>query len=158
MTYEYIAYVSSGDVNSADEVLRVTAAGEFVWHENADEMIASGDYSQYPSLRHVLKALRENERIKAENERLREVLNKLEYYSDGITLRLYPTESEVEAALQEQHNCTLDSLSDVYGIAMDICYEKDDGTFWVSNGEYASQVNYCPVCGAKAPKQVEQPR
>ena len=150
MTYEYTAYVSSGDVNSADEVLRVTAAGEFVWHENADEMIESGDYSQYPALRHVLKALREN-------ERLREVLNKLEYYSDGITLRLYPTESEVEAALQEQHNCTLDSPSDVYGIAMDICYEKD-GTYWVSNGEYASQVNYCPVCGAKAPKQVEQPR
>jgi hypothetical protein len=60
--------------------------------------------------------------------------------------------------VKEQHNCTLDSPSDVYGIAMDICYEKDDGTFWVSNGEYASQVNYCPVCGSKAPKQVEQPK
>ena len=42
--------------------------------------------------------LRENERIKAENERLREVLNKLEYFSDG-TIRRYPTESDVEAAL-----------------------------------------------------------
>jgi hypothetical protein len=63
MTYEYIAYVGSGDVNSAEEVLRVTAEGEFIWNENADEMIASGDYSQYPSLRHVLKALRENERL-----------------------------------------------------------------------------------------------
>ena len=58
--------------------------------------------------------------------------------------------------MTEQHNCTLDSPSDAYGIAMDICYEKDDGTYWVSNGEYASQVNYCPVCGAKAPKQAEQ--
>lgn len=97
------------------------------------------------------------EPLRRENERLRKVLNKLEYFSDG-TIRRYPTESEVEAALQEKHNCTLDSLSDVYGIAMDICYEKNDGTFWVSNGEYASQVNYCPVCGAKAPKQVEQPK
>ena len=99
----------------------------------------------------------ETEALRRENERLRKVLNKLEYSSDG-TIKRHPTESEVEAALQEQHNCTLDSLSDVYGIAMDICYEKDDGTFWVSNGEYASQVNYCPVCGAKAPKQVEQPK
>ena len=57
MTCEYIAYVSSGNVNSGNEVLRVTAEGEFIWHENADEMIASGDYSQYPALRHVLKAL-----------------------------------------------------------------------------------------------------
>ena len=75
MTCEYIAYVSSGNVNSGEEVLRVTAEGEFIWHENADEMIESGDYfSQYPSLRHVLKALRENERIKAENERLQDML------------------------------------------------------------------------------------
>ena len=64
MTYEYIAYVSSGNVSSGNEVLRVTAEGEFIWNENADEMIASGDYSQYPALRHVLKALRENERLR----------------------------------------------------------------------------------------------
>ncbi len=63
MTYEYIAYVSSGNVSSGNEVLRVTAEGEFIWNENADEMIASGDYSQYPALRHVLKALRQNERL-----------------------------------------------------------------------------------------------
>ena len=64
MTYEYIAYVSSGNVSNGNEVLRVTAEGEFIWNENADEMIASGDYSQYPSLRHILKALRENERLR----------------------------------------------------------------------------------------------
>ena len=68
MTYEYTAYVSSGNVNSGEEVLRVTAEGEFIWNENADEMIASGDYSQYPALRHVLKALHE------ENERLRDAV------------------------------------------------------------------------------------
>lgn len=34
-------------------------------------------------------------------ERLREVLKKLEYYSDG-TIRRYPDESEVEAALRQE--------------------------------------------------------
>ena len=64
MTHNYFAYVSSGNVSSGNEVLRVTAEGEFIWNENADEMIASGDYRQYPALRHVLKALRENERLR----------------------------------------------------------------------------------------------
>lgn len=36
-----------------------------------------------------------------EIERLREVLNKLEYYYDG-TIRRYPDEYEVKVALQEQ--------------------------------------------------------
>lgn len=40
------------------EVLRVTAEGEFIWNENADDMIAHGDYSHSPSLQHILKALR----------------------------------------------------------------------------------------------------
>lgn len=47
------------------------------------------------------KAAAELRRLHAENERLREVLKKLEYFSDG-TIRRYPTESEVEAARQEQ--------------------------------------------------------
>lgn len=41
-----------------------------------------------------------------------------------------------------------------YGEAVDGCDETRDGEFWVGNGEYSSQVNYCPACGAKAPKQV----
>jgi hypothetical protein len=44
-------------------------------------MIASGDYSQYPSLRHVLKALRENERLRdavaAEREACAKVCDEL---------------------------------------------------------------------------------
>ena len=47
------------------------------------------------------KAAAELRRLHAENERLRKVLKKLEYFSDG-TIRRYPTESEVEAARQEQ--------------------------------------------------------
>ena len=41
-----------------------------------------------------------------EIERLRAVLNKFEYYSDGLTLRLYPTESEVEVALRNSNAYT----------------------------------------------------
>lgn len=54
----------------------------------------------------------------------------------------------------DRHECNLDSPEDAYGAAVEACYEREDGTFWVSNGEYSSQVNYCPVCGAKAPKQI----
>lgn len=58
-----------------NEVLRVTAEGKFLWHENADEMIASGDYGQSPSQKHILKALRKTAaellRLHEENERLR---------------------------------------------------------------------------------------
>ena len=44
---------------------------------------------------------------------------------------------------------------DGYGEAVDGCYGTDEGEFWVGNGEYGTQVNYCPACGAKAPTQVK---
>lgn len=56
--------------------------------------------------------------------------------------------------MDNQHECKLDSPNDAYGAAVSECYEWKDGTFWVTNGEYSSQVNFCPVCGAKAPKQI----
>lgn len=40
------------------------------------------------------------------------------------------------------------------GSALISCREKPDGSFIASNNEYASPVNFCPYCGAKAPKQV----
>lgn len=36
-------------------------------------------------------------------------------------------------------------------LAIEECVERDDGTFWVGNGEYANQVLFCPFCGSKAP-------
>jgi hypothetical protein len=56
----------------------------------------------------------------------------------------------------DKHDCSLDGPSGLHGSAVDDCYENDAGEFWVGNGEYASQVNFCPVCGAKAPKQIEK--
>ena len=43
--------------------------------------------------------------------------------------------------------------NDYYGNAIEKCVEREDGTLWVDNSEYATRVNYCPFCGyrAKAP-------
>ncbi len=41
-----------------------------------------------------------------------------------------------------------------YGAAVTTCMEYKDGTLWVDNLEYGTQVNYCPACGFKARKQV----
>jgi len=49
---------------------------------------------------------------------------------------------------------------DSYGRAIHSSYERStsEGTveLWVGNGEYESQVNYCPFCGKKAEVQVEK--
>lgn len=59
--------------------------------------------------------------------------------------------------MSERHNCKLYAPYNAYGEAIEYCIEDEDedGKFWAGNDEYESQVNYCPVCGAKAPKQVE---
>lgn len=49
------------------------------------------------------------------------------------------------------HDCGGPTPHGDYGEAIDSCHELDDGTFWVGNGEYSSQVNFCPYCGAAAP-------
>ncbi len=54
------------------------------------------------------------------------------------------------------HGCDGTLPHDGYGEAVDECSENDHGEFWCGNGEYGSQVNYCPYCGARAPKQVDK--
>ena len=51
------------------------------------------------------------------------------------------------------HCCAGDLPSRHYGSALYQCAE-DEGRLWVENNEYASQVNYCPYCGHKAPVQL----
>lgn len=51
------------------------------------------------------------------------------------------------------HRCILsgnDSDSLEHGAAITEVYETSDGRLAVSNNEYGSYVNYCPVCGYKA--------
>ena len=43
-----------------NEVLRVTPEGKFIWAEDADEMIETGDFSASPAMPHILRALRLN--------------------------------------------------------------------------------------------------
>ena len=43
-----------------------------------------------------------------------------------------------------------------WGRAITYTYEKEDGTMWVGNDEYESQVNYCPITGKAATKQMVQ--
>lgn len=46
-----------------DEVLRVTEGGQFIWHENADEMIKNGDFSAMPAMLHILRALQQRDAL-----------------------------------------------------------------------------------------------
>lgn len=42
----------------------------------------------------------------------------------------------------------------LWGQAIKYTYTKDDGTMWVGNDEYETQVNYCPMTGVPAEKQM----
>ena len=48
------------------------------------------------------------------------------------------------------HRCELNTDEAGAGAAVDACYEDEQGRYWVENGEYASMVHFCPVCGKKA--------
>jgi len=48
-------------VLGVNEVLRVTADGQFVWNSDADRMIEEGDFSFSPAMPHILRALRKRE-------------------------------------------------------------------------------------------------
>lgn len=53
------------------------------------------------------------------------------------------------------HQCKFRTVSENYGVAADYC-EEADGKLWIGNGEYRSQVNYCPYCGFKAAIEARQ--
>lgn len=44
-----------------------------------------------------------------------------------------------------------------YGPAAGVCWEDGDGFMWIGNGEYTTQVNYCPFCGKRAKTPVKLP-
>jgi hypothetical protein len=48
------------------------------------------------------------------------------------------------------HECEGTTPHADYGEAINFCVEYDDGDLWAGNGEYSSQVAYCPYCGFPA--------
>ena len=53
---------------------------------------------------------------------------------------------------ENKHKCSLPDGAKYLncGPALDNCEEDDDGELYIDNGEYASQVNFCPICGYEA--------
>jgi hypothetical protein len=41
----------------SEEILHVSATGEFTWHKDAERLIEEGDYSNSPSLQFILRRL-----------------------------------------------------------------------------------------------------
>jgi hypothetical protein len=75
--------------------------------------------------------------------------------------RVWPPEHVDELRRQESgdlHSCEAPKniKSGGYGDAITDCDESSNGELWVGNGEYASQVNFCPFCGFKAKIQIEK--
>lgn len=50
------------------------------------------------------------------------------------------------------HSCRGFTESAGYGFAIESCVGNPEGELWASNGEYESQVGFCPFCGFKALK------
>lgn len=49
------------------------------------------------------------------------------------------------------HSCSLSHFCyGNAGPAIQDCTENEDGELWAGNGEYDTQVNFCPACGYKA--------
>jgi len=58
--------------------------------------------------------------------------------------------------MAERHSCACKGAVEGWGAAVEVCEEHADGTLWVGNSEYGSQVNYCPQCGYKARVPIQQ--
>jgi len=56
--------------------------------------------------------------------------------------------------MEKLHECRCYGKNGGYGEAISSCDEEENGELWVGNGEYESQVNYCPQCGFKAKVQI----
>jgi len=62
---------------------------------------------------------------------------------------------DIPTAKERGHRCEGSLPEAAYGKAISTyCYEDTDGKLWITNEEYASQVNFCPYCGYKAKETV----
>jgi len=54
-----------------------------------------------------------------------------------------------------RHLCFIPCKQHLHGAAIDECFEDEDFFLFVNNGEYGSQVNFCPFCGYEAKKKID---
>ncbi len=54
------------------------------------------------------------------------------------------------------HECEIPYKKHLFGAAITTCMEDMDGFLFVDNGEYGSQVNFCPMCGYEAKNKIVQ--
>jgi hypothetical protein len=66
------------------------------------------------------------------------------YYTHAALARLCEL---LDASAPARHFCS----ANTDGSAVDFCKEDEEGRLSVQNGEYASEVFFCPFCGTKAP-------
>lgn len=75
---------------------------------------------------------------------------------DDLRRENFTIGQEDEEDPTEVHKCSRRLPHSAWGPAIEQCESDEQGRFWVDNFEYASQVNYCPFCGAKAPVPVTE--
>ncbi len=54
------------------------------------------------------------------------------------------------------HKCAYKVPAEIWGSAVNLCVEDEGGKYWITNTEYASQINYCPFCGSRSPTQITE--
>jgi len=87
-------------VVGANEILRVTADGQFVWNADADRMIKEGDFSFSPALPHILSALRKREWVGLTDEEVESLWSE---WHDAVCLDYKTWGRAIEAKLKEKN-------------------------------------------------------
>ncbi len=90
--------------NDSTEVLRVTLEGEFIWHPDADNLIAEGDFSQSPALPHILRALRKQRTwVGLTDEEIRSIAKPPDDIEIPMTGRMWIFVGDLMEKLKEKH-------------------------------------------------------
>ena len=67
---------------------------------------------------------------------------------------IYDNKGNLQYTKYDNEDSSIDAIFNSCGAAIYSCVETAQGHFIVSDGKCASQVNYCPWCGLKAPTQI----
>jgi hypothetical protein len=87
-------------VLGVNEVLRVTADGQFVWNPDADRMIEEGDFSSSPALPHILRALRKRQWVGLTDEEIDDIWNR---YCDEMGEASIDDAYDIARAIEAAH-------------------------------------------------------